>query len=334
MVLPKDKLQKLCGATIIITVAFFSATSAQATELDNGFQKCWKELNEDRQFSISESFCFYRLKTDNGSLAALIVLDLNDHTFAIKPFFNKTTNTVSKIVKEQRAIAGINSGFFNLSNGESISYIVIDGVNQCDPKTNKALIENPELAPYLETIFNRSEFRILENGNGKLQASIVSHKETIPEGWKLLHSIQAGPKLLPQVADAEEAFVRKSANGKILDSICSRKPSARTAIGITKDNHVLLLSVADKKQDGFSTGATLEDLPSMLKALGCNQALNFDGGTSTTMVIAQGDNRDETDYFIHKVISGEPEKLVKSMLLIEKNKNRIKSRYSGNTLPY
>jgi exopolysaccharide biosynthesis protein len=313
---------------LIVTIALissgliFCAQTALAGENENSFNKCWRELKSDPQNSISQSCTLYHLKTDNGSRASLLVVDLNDHSYIIKPFFNKHTVSVSEEVKEEKALAGINGGFFNLSNGESTSYIVIAGKDQCDPKTNKALISNPELAPYLETIFNRSEFRIIADKDGKLKAQVAAHLDPIPSGSKLIHSLQAGPRLLPQITDTEEAFVRKSLDGKLFDSIGSHKKAARTAIGITKDNHILLLAVADKKQDGFSCGVTLEELAKMLQELGCNQALNCDGGTSTTMIISPGDSRDELNNTIHKEISGQPEKLVKSGLLVQKNTNR------------
>jgi hypothetical protein len=338
MVRQTNKFKKLSKAFFIIalgsSMCLFGTSLSAVAESDNSFKKCWEELPADPQYSLSQSFRFYRLKTENGSLATLVVLDLNDKQFAIKPFFSKETSSVSNVVKEQKALAGINGGFFNLSDGESTSYVVIDGKNQCNPKTNKALVENPNLAPYLETILNRSEFRILEDNTGKLKAVIAAHKDSIPENWTLVHSLQAGPRLLPKITDEEEAFVRKTPDGKIFDSIGSQKRAARTAIGITRNGHVLLLTVANKKQENFSSGASLDEMAKMLHNLGCNQAINCDGGTSTTMVIAQGDTRDQANHNCHKVVSSEPEKLVKSGIIIEKNTNKVKSRYTGSSFPH
>jgi hypothetical protein len=335
MVWQKNKSKYLCNMAIItVLYSFVFCPPPQAVSEENDFKKCWEEQTPDRQYSISQSFRFYRLKTENGSLATLVVLDLNDRNFVISPFFNRKANTVSGTVREQQALVGINGGFFNLSNSESTSYVVIDGKDQCDPKQNKALVENPNLGPYLDTIFDRSEFRILEDENGKRKACIASHKEPVPNGWTLVHSLQAGPRLLPKLAASEEAFVRKSTDGKLFDSVGVTKQAARTAIGITRNNHVLLLTVANKKQDEFSSGVTLEELAKMLRELGCNQALNCDGGTSTTMVIAQGDSREEAHYPINKVVSSDPEKLVKSGLIIQKNINRVKSRYPGSSFSH
>ena len=330
--LPKLKLSAIPVALIFSTLFLSLHSFAQE---ENQFKKNWKELKADPQYSISQSLQFFRLKTEQGSLAELVVFDLNDHNFTIKPFFNEHSDTVSNVVKKQKALAGINGGFFNLSNGESTSYVVINGKDQCDPKTNKDLINNKELAPYLESIFNRSELRIcLNNKDGKIKAMVAAHKDPTPEGWSLLHSLQAGPRLLPTITDKEEAFIRISSAGKEIDSIGSKKPAARTAIGITRDNHILLLSIANKKQDQFSSGATLNELAKMLQDLGCNQALNCDGGTSTSMVISEGDCRDEINYVIHKVIVGEPEKQVKSGLIIQKNKVNTQSRYNNDAFPH
>ncbi len=315
---------------LLSSFIIFGTLKSLSAEEEISSQKPWDELPSECQYSFNQSCRFYRLKAENGSRAALLVVDLNDHGFAITPFFSKKTETVSAAVKEQRALVGINGGFFNLSNGESTSYVVINGADQCDPKTNKALINNPELAPYLDTIFNRSEFRIMVNKDGNLKASITSHKDPIPTGWKLIHSLQAGPKLLPTVSDTEEAFVRKSADGKLIDSIAARKRAARTAIGITRDNHILLLAVADRKQDTFSLGVTLEELSKMMRDLGCNGALNCDGGTSTTFVLSEGDSRTQANCNLHKEISSDCEKLVKSGLLVQRNMTPNHSRFTGN----
>jgi len=58
----------------------------------------------------------------------------------------------------------------------------------------------------------------------------------------------------------------------------------RTAVGLTKDNHIILV-VADGRQKGFSNGLYIDELAGYMLALGCYQALNLDGGGSSTMVI-------------------------------------------------
>lgn len=64
----------------------------------------------------------------------------------------------------------------------------------------------------------------------------------------------------------------------------------RTAIGITK-NHKLLLVTVDGRQPGFAEGIPLDELAQLMIELGAVQALNLDGGGSTTMAIADPDPR-------------------------------------------
>ena len=312
----------LVGSTII-----FPSQAFDTAEEQNAAIKPWAELNADPQYSAGQSMRFYNLKTENGSQAALVVLDLNDRNFEVLPFFCEHTTSPSDIARKEKALAAVNGGFFNLSNGESTSYVVINGKSQCEPKNNKALMENPTLKPYLETIFNRSELRILANKEGKRKAFIMPHNAPIPDGWTLLHSLQAGPMLVPTLTDTEEAFVRKTDKGKIVDSIGSNKQAARTAVGVTHDNHILLLCVASKGQAEYSSGVTLAQLAKTMSDLGCSQAINLDGGTSTTMVVAEGNFRDAGSYLINKVVSGNQEKMVKSGLMILKTAGKSKCPY-------
>ena len=57
----------------------------------------------------------------------------------------------------------------------------------------------------------------------------------------------------------------------------------RTAVGIDRDTGKVLLLAIDGRQS-FSRGYTLVELAKMMKSLGAEDALNLDGGGSTTMV--------------------------------------------------
>jgi exopolysaccharide biosynthesis protein len=279
--------------------------------------KSWKDLAPTPLLKTKVGFVLCQFKAPNGSDVSLIVVDLNSKTLTFKPFFNQTKATTSEAAKRLHALAAVNGGYFNLNNGESTSYVVIDQKQQCDPTTNKALVNNPKLTNYLPAIFRRSEVRFLRGGKGQHKIAITYHDTAIPAGWMLEHSLQAGPRLLPDLTSKEEVFVRSDPDGKMVDSIGCHLTAARTAFGITPDNHAMLICVAGKGQSEFSSGITLPDLASLLKRLGCTDAINFDGGTSTTMVINQdlvGSDSDSTPY---KQLCGKtPEKLVASGLAI------------------
>lgn len=58
----------------------------------------------------------------------------------------------------------------------------------------------------------------------------------------------------------------------------------RTAIGVRKDG-TLVLATVDGRQPKKSVGMTLAELTALMWELGCAEAMNLDGGGSTTMVI-------------------------------------------------
>lgn len=94
--------------------------------------------------------------------------------------------------------------------------------------------------------------------------------------WKgVNHILSGGPYL---VKDGE-VFVDMT--DEKLGSIGGRNP--RTAIGYTKDNHLIMLT-ADGRE-GASIGLTLNELAMLMKQLGCINAMNLDGGGSTVMYV-------------------------------------------------
>ena len=56
----------------------------------------------------------------------------------------------------------------------------------------------------------------------------------------------------------------------------------RTAIGVVDDNHLLVV-VVDGRSAGYSAGATMTELATLMKGLGAVTAYNLDGGGSSTL---------------------------------------------------
>lgn len=275
----------------------------------------WSTLTADEHIGPQGQLPLFKLRTNNGSVAYLVVVNSKDKSYRLAPFFYRSTGTTSDAAHKRGALVAINGGYFNLSDAQSASYVFLDGRNQCEPRNNKALINNPKLKSYLPIIFNRSELRILRNSQGQARLEICRHDKPIPSGWLLEGSLQAGPQLLPELTAEQEAFVRTNPDGTIADSIGSRKTAARTACGITPEGHVLILCVASKGQDEFSSGVTLAELADIFRHLGCDRAINFDGGTSTTMAVCSKTDPQQP-CSIRQVCGRTPEKLIKSGLTV------------------
>jgi hypothetical protein len=61
-------------------------------------------------------------------------------------------------------------------------------------------------------------------------------------------------------------------------------PAPRTAIGLTRSGREMLILVVDGRQPGYSEGLTLPELADLLISLGAHDAMNLDGGGSSTLV--------------------------------------------------
>lgn len=106
---------------------------------------------------------------------------------------------------------------------------------------------------------------------------------TSPKG--ITHLISGGPRLIKNgvvyISKFEEKFKPDIAQGR----------AARTAVGITKDKKLLLVTVdglprnKTSRDNKSSVGVTLEELAELLLGLGAVEAMNLDGGSSTTMWI-------------------------------------------------
>ncbi|MGI6751237.1 MAG: S-layer homology domain-containing protein [Anaerovoracaceae bacterium] len=68
--------------------------------------------------------------------------------------------------------------------------------------------------------------------------------------------------------------------GSIVAPSSGKEP--RTAVGIKGDGTVIFYTI-DGRQAGYSVGATMNELASRLRELGCTEAINLDGGGSTTL---------------------------------------------------
>lgn len=108
-----------------------------------------------------------------------------------------------------------------------------------------------------------------------------------PAEWRASASTTA-PSLIiggwPRVlrGGVNVAALAPSAEGTISRNAEVRHP--RTAVGFSRDSTTLMLVTVDGRST-TSVGMTLVELADLMKELGAWDALNFDGGGSTTMVI-------------------------------------------------
>lgn len=97
------------------------------------------------------------------------------------------------------------------------------------------------------------------------------------------HVIGGGPRLLK----SGQLYISK--NSERFKSDIAKSRAARTAVGINAEGSLVFATVDKCKQNALhekSVGTTLEELAQIMKDLGCVDAMNLDGGSSSTMVIS------------------------------------------------
>lgn len=128
-----------------------------------------------------------------------------------------------------------------------------------DPRYSKGGYSNPSILDI------RSE-----NANAEIGAKCMQ--------WPMETAVGGGPTLIKRglvfISSREEVrFAGKE------DSL-----EARTAMGYTRDNRLIIL-VIEGGHPGESTGATLLEEANIMKDLGCWEALNLGGGGSTCLLV-------------------------------------------------
>lgn len=110
----------------------------------------------------------------------------------------------------------------------------------------------------------------------------VESRVTDPDGRQVELSgasvVGAGPALVR----SGRVWINAAANGVSQGAVDSRSP--RTVVGIRPDG-TLLLVVFDGRRPGVSEGVSLTEAAGILVSLGAEDAINLDGGGSSTMVV-------------------------------------------------
>lgn len=206
----------------------------------------------------------------------------HDSNYIVTPGIGSELTPIGNFVQSQQAVAAINGGYFDPKNQKTTSYIIQQGKIVGDPRTNERLIDNPDLQPYLGKILNRVEFRRYLCGE-QTRYDIVSHSVRVPTDCQLQDALGGGPGLLPQDSSVAEGFTAYQGSEIIRDAIASTSLNARSAVGITDRNDIVLVMVAQKTNISEKTGISLPDMTEFLLTLGATKAMNLDGGSSASL---------------------------------------------------
>ncbi|HCC07897.1 MAG TPA: exopolysaccharide biosynthesis protein [Clostridiales bacterium] len=194
----------------------------------------------------SERFKGYMLIVDNPKRISV----------GLSSSLGKGGITLSSIVKNYKALGGVNAGGFGDAN-----FVGTGG------KPNGIVVENGEIK-YKEEGTNT--FSIVGfNEDDKLIVGGNYNKADMKK-YKIRDAVSFGPALIIN----GKTMIKKGNGGMGINP--------RTAIGQTQDGTVLLLVIDGRRED--SIGATLKDVQNILLEYGAYNASNLDGGSSATMI--------------------------------------------------
>ncbi len=100
-------------------------------------------------------------------------------------------------------------------------------------------------------------------------------------------AIAAPPFNFEGIENAVGGFHIVLKKGEVITGDKSIHP--RTAAGVTADGKTLVFLVVDGRQKEFSDGAMTGEVGAWLKALGCTEGINLDGGGTTALVVEGAD---------------------------------------------
>ncbi|KAI0215481.1 N-acetylglucosamine-1-phosphodiester alpha-N-acetylglucosaminidase [Lamellibrachia satsuma] len=171
--------------------------------------------------------------------------------------------TVEETSRKRNCLAAVNAGFFNMTSGACIGNVVSDGRTV----QNSGGVQN-------------ANFGILKNG--QLFFGYVP-EDMVVEG--MFSQLVSGVIWLVRrgksyVDASKEAECSDSQESGTLDYFVNVK-SGRTAVGHDKEGRIIVVQVDGKTGH---RGVSLQDFAKLLISLGVVNAINLDGGGSTTFV--------------------------------------------------
>jgi len=169
------------------------------------------------------------------------------------------------------ALDGI--GVYNRRWGSTSGNRVVDGQTT---KVAQVIVEKGKVVRMQRKLTSGKKIKkgyvLVGRGAGARQLAQLSRGDRVTVSWKVTGS--------PKMAITGNRFLLQDGVRVVVDD---REMHPRTAVGISTDTHELFILVVDGRQS-FSRGYTMVELANLMTTLGAEDALNLDGGGSSTFI--------------------------------------------------
>ena len=164
----------------------------------------------------------------------------------------------SRMASEQGAIAALNGSYFDMKRGNSVCFLKVD----------RQVVDTTTLGEFARRVTGAVSIR-----KGKMK--IISWNRQIEKQYKGKKGIvlASGPLMLKDGRYCDWSLCEK-------DFIRTKHP--RSAVALTKDGKILFITV-DGRFPKYARGVSIPELAHLIRILGGKDAINLDGGGSTTL---------------------------------------------------
>ena len=251
--------------TLIVAVALWLPATAQINySIDS-----MRVANAEWSVDTLEGFYLKRYHFGEGALFCsaqhLFVIEIPARSHRRLAFVSDTVLTeVSAFAERSGAYAAINGSYFDMDAGNPVCYLRIDGKPVGENTPAKTDSVNRKYYQYATLALRGGRARLAVPDSNRMWENSLSDSNIMTAGPMLLRK----GEMVPQRDD--RTFVTQRHN--------------RTALGLRPDGTTLLV-VADGRFKHTAEGLTLPELELVMRWLGCTEAINLDGGGSSTMYV-------------------------------------------------
>ncbi|MDI6783750.1 MAG: phosphodiester glycosidase family protein, partial [bacterium] len=222
-------------------------------------------------FPVSDGVYYHHLQTDTTGVllnVCLVSIDLNNPNISISiATAHSGLERTTLMAKRNQAMAGINGGFFSFNPKVPVGLVMTEGNLIAPPLSDKPARAAVGITSTHRAVFDRVALK---------ESKLIGMNTT---DWTEVTEALGGVSML--VRNGQPAVTVLDEGSGISFSTTTHP---RTCVGVTKDNKLLLVTI-DGRQPEISNGISLDNLANLMMQLGAVNAMNLDGGGSTTMVI-------------------------------------------------
>ena len=263
---------------ILTVLLLFLSTSCMA-QVDYSIDSL-HVVNAEWSIDTLDGFYLKRYHFGEGALFCsaqhLFVIEIPANSQRRLALVSDTVRTeVSAFATRNNAYAAINGSFFDMEKGSPVCYLRIDGTPMGENTPGKEDSIHRKYYQYASMALRKGRPALLTPDSNRCWEESLRDSNIMTSGPMLLHN----GKSVPQRDD--RTFVTRRHN--------------RTAIGIKADGTTMLL-VADGRFKHVAEGLSLFELQRIMRWLGCTEAINLDGGGSSTMYVQNKPNGGVVNY--------------------------------------